>query len=60
MISATRSRGSTLRRFLPALFLSAIASSYIPAAVAQGLPDMIVRTDILEQQWVVRDEPAEH
>lgn len=25
-------------------------------AFAQGLPDMIVRTDILERQWVVRDE----
>ncbi|HEX7181244.1 MAG TPA: lysyl oxidase family protein [Thermoanaerobaculia bacterium] len=37
------------------LILSALAISAIPAA-AQGMADMIVRTEMTEQQWVVRDE----
>jgi len=48
-----------IRRLLAAtcLALGALASLGAGApARAQGLPDLIVRTDILERQWVVRDE----
>jgi hypothetical protein len=38
-----------------ALGLLASLSAGVPAQ-AQGLPDLIVRTDIMERQWVVRDE----
>ena len=40
------------------LVLSALAAlaAGAPPARAQGLPDLVVRTDILENQWVVRDE----
>ncbi len=47
------------RRFLAgiALALGLLASLSAGApAQAQGLPDLIVRTDIMERQWVVRDE----
>jgi hypothetical protein len=40
-----------------ALVLGALISlSAGTPAQAQGLPDLIVRTDIMERQWVVRDE----
>ena len=42
---------------LTALALGALVSAGAGApARAQGLPDLVVRTDILERQWVVRDE----
>ena len=42
---------------MTALALGVLASLSAGApAQAQGLPDLIVRTDILERQWVVRDE----
>lgn len=47
------------RRLLAAaaFALGVLTSLSAPApARAQGLPDLIVRTDILERQWVVRDE----
>jgi hypothetical protein len=40
---------------LAALCVSAAASMAAPAR-AQGLPDLIVRPDIIASQWVVRDE----
>ena len=54
------SRSSRLWFPLALTFLLAVSlgAGSRPAA-AQGLPDMVVRTDILESQWVVRDERLE-
>jgi len=49
--------GASYLEAAAAFALGVLASLSAPApARAQGLPDLIVRTDILERQWVVRDE----
>jgi Lysyl oxidase len=54
-----------LRVWIPVAVACALVASLaaVPRpAAAQGLPDLVVRTDILEAQWVVRDEnlPADY
>lgn len=44
------------RLFLTAGFALGACFSLSADALAQGLPDMIVRTDTMERQWVVREE----
>jgi lysyl oxidase len=49
----------SFRLWFPAALILILAASLgagARPAAAQGLPDLVVRTDILEQQWVVRDE----
>jgi hypothetical protein len=47
-----------LRQSLFFVVLGLVVLTAVPA-VAQGLPDLIVRPDATEQQWVVRDEKLE-
>jgi hypothetical protein len=53
--NVSRNRGVFFAVAVAAALAASLGAGLRPAA-AQALPDLIVRTDTLEEQWVVRDE----